>query len=208
MLTQSFDLVLCDVHLPDTDGFSLKARLNNDKVRVPLIFLSGFPIKDGVDKSRQLGAIRFLVKPIPISELLGAVSKGIEYSQVINQKPEFKEPKALLVIKQGASLQEIKISRAYTIGRNKSSDIRLLSPQASREHGVLVRIYDDPNNTSFYKIIDYSRNGIEVNRKRIPGYHDLKHGDVIFFPACEIRYYELENLSERSPFETSPVADG
>lgn len=202
-----YDLVLCDIGLPDTDGFTLKAKLNNDKVRIPLIFVSGLNIADGQLKSRQLGAIRFLTKPVPRELLLSTVRSCLDFAEVIYQKPEFSEPKALLVITQDGKRREISISRAYSVGRNKEADIKLVSTFASREHGIFTRIYDESDNSSFYRIVDYSSNGINVNSKRIKGYQNLYHGDLIVFPGCEIYYYELQDLKRQNPYTTMPSRD-
>lgn len=199
-----YDLVLCDINLPDTDGFTLKAKLNNDKIRIPLIFVSGLNVTDGVLRARQLGAIRFLTKPVSRELLLSTVKSCLDFAEVIYQKPEFSQPKALLVVTQGGKQQEISISRAYSVGRNKEADIKLMSPHASREHGIFTRIYDEIDKSSFYRIVDYSSNGIEVNNKKIKGYQNLYHGDLVGFPGCTICYYELKDLKGQNPYSTMP----
>lgn len=202
-----YDLVLCDIGLPDTDGFTLKAKLNNDKIRIPLIFISGLNVSDGILRARQLGAIRFLTKPVPRELLIGTVRSSLEFAEVIHQKPEFSQPKALLVISQGGKRQEISISRAYSVGRNPQADIKLVSIHASREHGIFTRIYDESDKSSFYRIVDYSSNGINVNGAKIKGYQNLYHGDLIGFPGCEIYYYELQDLKRQNPYTTMPSRD-
>lgn len=200
----TYDVVLCDIMLPDIDGFAIKARLNNDSNRVPLIFISAHNYRDGIQRARQLGAVAFLRKPVEITLLLEAVERAIAFSKVVKVKPELLEPKASLVIRQGLQTYEIKISRAYTVGRSSVSDIVLRSIEASREHGIFTRIYDEPDNRSFYKIVDLSRNGIEVNGKRITGYKNLSHGDCIKFPGCIIDYLELGEPTTINPYSTTP----
>jgi CheY-like chemotaxis protein len=198
------DVVLCDIMLPDLDGFGIKARLNNDNNRTPVIFVSAHNFRDGIQRTRQLGGVAFLRKPVELNLLLEAVNRAIEFSRIVKVKPELLEPKAALVIHQGLQTYEIKISRAYTIGRSNEADIILRSLQASRQHGMLIRIYDEPDNRSFYKLIDLSTNGIEVNGKRITGYHNLVHGDSMCFPGCIIDYLELDNTAI-NPFATTPT---
>lgn len=185
----NFDLVVSDLQLPDITGFEIKSKFNNDNVRIPVIFVTGHQIIDGILRARQLGAIAFLQKPIFNSELLDAVSKALEFNRIIKSKREYLEPLARLVITQNNVQVTLDISRSYTIGREESSDIRLISNKASRNHAMLNRVFLD-NGSSYYKIIDYSRNGIRLNSEEtnIVGYRDLKSGDVIHLPGCTIAY--------------------
>ena len=68
--TQTYDVVILDVGLPDTDGFSLVERLRRDGVRVPVLFLTA--LADVSDRVRGLaaGGDDYLTKPFAIAELL------------------------------------------------------------------------------------------------------------------------------------------
>ena len=70
---EAWDLILCDIGLPDVTGFVLARQLRQAGVRVPLVALSGH----ASDEDRSLGLASgfdaYLTKPITASALLEAV---------------------------------------------------------------------------------------------------------------------------------------
>jgi PAS domain S-box-containing protein len=70
---QTVDLILCDVQMPNIDGFEFVSmiRLRKKTVDIPVIFVSAH-CKDQafIQKSKDLGVIDYLVKPIDEEELL------------------------------------------------------------------------------------------------------------------------------------------
>ena len=70
---EAWDLILCDIGLPDVTGFVLARQLRQAGVRVPLVALSGH----ASDEDRSLGLASgfdaYLTKPITASALLDAV---------------------------------------------------------------------------------------------------------------------------------------
>lgn len=190
----SIDLVISDLRMPGLDGFGLKREINSRGIRVPLLFLSAVPTVGNILLGRQLGAISFLSKPITIREMIEAVDQALEYSKMINSKPELLNAVAEAVITQSSTTVVKALSESYTIGRSESSDIVLSSLKASRETAVLSRTeesYREDLPGHHYRIIDFSRNGFTVNGKKVQGYHLLKHGDLIEFPGCRVKYFVL-----------------
>ncbi len=70
------DLILCDVTMPDLDGFSVLAQLRKspDTAGIPFIFLSARSTKADQRQGMELGADDYLTKPCTATDLLGAVS--------------------------------------------------------------------------------------------------------------------------------------
>ncbi|BAU13494.1 putative diguanylate phosphodiesterase with response regulator receiver modulation [Leptolyngbya sp. NIES-3755] len=70
------DLILCDVTMPDLDGFSVLAQLRKspDTAGIPFIFLSARSTKSDQRQGMELGADDYLTKPCTATDLLGAVS--------------------------------------------------------------------------------------------------------------------------------------
>jgi two-component system copper resistance phosphate regulon response regulator CusR len=72
-MTESFDLIVLDVMLPDVDGWRIVKSLREAGRQTPVLFLSA---RDGVDdrvKGLELGADDYLVKPFAFAELLARV---------------------------------------------------------------------------------------------------------------------------------------
>jgi len=73
-----FDLVYLDIWMPDTDGVELlKKWTKTNKLKAPIIMISGHAtIKTAVDATR-LGAFDFIEKPLSIEKLLTSAEKAL-----------------------------------------------------------------------------------------------------------------------------------
>ena len=84
------DLILCDVQMPNLDGYATLARLrqNPSTATIPLIFLTGLADRSNMRQGMDLGADDFLSKPIAIPELLGAIRSRLEKRRLSNEHAE------------------------------------------------------------------------------------------------------------------------
>ncbi|MCD7097928.1 EAL domain-containing protein [Stenotrophomonas sp. MMGLT7] len=83
------DLVLMDLHLPETDGMRLTAmiRQNRQWQRLPIVFLTGDRDPERQYEVLDSGADDFLVKPIRPRHLIAAVANRIRRSRQQDQPP-------------------------------------------------------------------------------------------------------------------------
>lgn len=73
------DLILLDLNLPDVDGFELcsyfkRSTRFKDK---PVIFVSAENDTDVIARATEVGAARYLVKPVGIDDLETAIAESI-----------------------------------------------------------------------------------------------------------------------------------
>ena len=77
-LSASYDLVLLDIWMPDTDGISLlKEWATGGLLTMPVIMMSGHATIDTAVDATRIGAFSFLEKPITLQKLLKAVEQGL-----------------------------------------------------------------------------------------------------------------------------------
>lgn len=73
---EKFDLCICDVMMPNLDGFSLAEEIRNIDPDVPLFFLTAKNMKDDILTGYKLGADDYILKPFD-SEILLSKIKAI-----------------------------------------------------------------------------------------------------------------------------------
>ena len=95
------DLILCDVMMPELDGYGVLQALQTDATlaRTPFIFLTAKGEKDDLRSGMNLGADDYLTKPVANAELVGAIEARLRRSErQVNRefKPDFSSHEPLL----------------------------------------------------------------------------------------------------------------
>jgi CRP-like cAMP-binding protein len=89
-------LVLCNIKLPDMDGFSIKRALHNmpELDVIPFIFISDKYEKNLLRHAMELGAVDFLAKPYTSDELLKAIETQLSRSSLytLTRAPKNNKP--------------------------------------------------------------------------------------------------------------------
>ena len=76
LLTKKVDLILCDVQMPDINGFELAKMIkSNSRTRnIPIIFVSAiFKAEQFIKQGFSLGAVDYITKPIDDNQLLNKI---------------------------------------------------------------------------------------------------------------------------------------
>jgi CRP/FNR family transcriptional regulator, polysaccharide utilization system transcription regulator len=83
------DLIICDIMMPELDGYGVLHVLSNDPktASIPFIFLSAKAEKSEIRKGMELGADDYLTKPFEDTELLRAIETRLKKAD--NLKREF-----------------------------------------------------------------------------------------------------------------------
>ena len=137
------DLILCDVTMPDLDGHAVLAALrdNPQTARIPFVFLTARGERNDVRAGMDLGADDYLVKPVPLAELLSAIAARLECHtrHQARFKTEFKSAKPLEGL--GLSPREAEILLWTAQGKTNAElgIILNISPATAKKH--LENIY-------------------------------------------------------------------
>ncbi|MDB9313488.1 response regulator [Spirulina sp. CS-785/01] len=89
-LTHSPDLIICDIMMPDLDGYGVLEALRQvpKTEMIPFIFLTALADKTSTRKGMELGADDYLSKPCTPEELLNAVRSRLRKQNIITQRSQ------------------------------------------------------------------------------------------------------------------------
>ena len=95
------DLILCDVMMPELDGYGVLQALRQDPALalIPFIFLTAKGEKQDLRSGMNLGADDYLTKPVAKADLLQAIAARLRRSEQQAQrefKPDFSSYRPLL----------------------------------------------------------------------------------------------------------------
>lgn len=95
------DLILCDVMMPELDGYGVLKTLQQDAnlALIPFIFLTAKGDKDDLRSGMNLGADDYLTKPVANNDLVNAIEARLRRSELqANRefKPDFSSHEPLL----------------------------------------------------------------------------------------------------------------
>ncbi len=74
---RSYAAIVCDIELPDGSGTNLLAQARHLGSDVPFIFVTGHPTVETATAALNLGAIRYLTKPINSDEIMESVKRAV-----------------------------------------------------------------------------------------------------------------------------------
>lgn len=82
------DLILCDIMMPEVDGYGVLHMIHNSDYlkHIPFIFLSGKADRDDFRKGMEMGADDYITKPFTATELLNAVEGRLKKLQYFDEE--------------------------------------------------------------------------------------------------------------------------
>jgi CheY-like chemotaxis protein len=75
---QEFNLIVCDVRMPDMDGIEFLEQIKKEnKAKAPVIYITGYASEEAPIKALRLGAKDYVLKPFDMDKLLDSVKKNL-----------------------------------------------------------------------------------------------------------------------------------
>ncbi len=131
--TQDYDLILLDVMLPGTDGWSILESLRKTK-QTPVLFLTAKGAIEDRVKGLELGADDYLIKPFSFSELLARVRS-------ILRRGAARQPDVLRVADLEIDLPKRRVCRGPARINLTAKEFSLLELLTRRTGEVLSRTF-------------------------------------------------------------------
>ena len=126
MKKESFDLILTDLRLPDSDGIGLMSEFKTSNPEIPVILMTGYSDVNTAVKAIKNGAADYISKPFNPDEVLLVITNALKNSETEEevQRKEIKAPK-----KKEAASSENEFVRGISVASKKLLDhIHLVSP--------------------------------------------------------------------------------
>ena len=192
------DLILCDVMMPELDGYGVLYYISKDPetASIPFIFLTAKAEKSDMRKGMSLGADDYLTKPYTEMELLDAVEARLKKSETFKAKFENNADGLNNFIDHARGIEEL----------NKLSDDRKVRKYRKKE--TIFHEGDYPNGVYF--IIKGKVKAYKMNEDGKEYITDLySEGDFLgFIPILEdTTYSESAVALEETEISTIPKTD-
>lgn len=124
---ETYNLVLCDYRLEDTDGREILRKIKTDYPTTGVIIITGYSdIKLAVELIK-MGAYDYITKPLYPDEILNTINKAIETQEILNQTPVGAEPARREVKKSEYVSDEFVVGQS-PVSRELMRQIELVAP--------------------------------------------------------------------------------
>lgn len=83
-----YHIIICDIMMPDGDGFQILEHLNKSNNDTVIIMMTGYSTVENAVKSLYMGAVDFIPKPFTVDELLGSVFRSNKFISIKKRQVE------------------------------------------------------------------------------------------------------------------------
>ena len=147
-LSQTFNLILLDIWMPDIDGLSLlKEWASNNEINCPVVMMSGHGTIDTAIEATKIGATDFLEKPISLQKLLKTISSALKNSVELKRtdKSFFDECNLKFIRDIEAEINQLKKNDLVAFVGNKNNFIEIFISMLFNTNYYLVKKVSDIN---------------------------------------------------------------
>lgn len=88
---KSFDLIFCDIKMPQLDGIELLKMIKELNVHTPVIMISGHASIDNAVETIKIGAYDFIEKPLDLNRILITIKNATDKNLLIAKAEELEQ---------------------------------------------------------------------------------------------------------------------
>jgi two-component system response regulator HydG len=121
---ESFDLILTDLRLPDSDGIGLMSEFKISNPEVPVVLMTGYSDVNTAVKAIKNGAADYISKPFNPDEVLLVITNALQHTETSEEVPA-KEKKAA---KKQVSAENEFVKGISVASKKLLDHIHLVSP--------------------------------------------------------------------------------
>lgn len=187
-----FDLIICDVMLPDGDGLELVKKVKKKHPSQPFIIISAKNNILTAIKADQLEVFEYLPKPLDLNDLTISVNKCLKSEKVSKQAEYFEEKLPMIgtsLVMQQVYKNIAKITKTnHTVlitgesGTGKelvAKAIHNFSPRSNFPF-VVINMASLPENLIESELFGYEKGAFTGAEKRTIGYFENANGGTLF----------------------------
>lgn len=151
-----YDVILCDIKMPEMDGIEVLEKLQEKGVDSPVIMISGHGTIDTAVEALQKGAYDFIQKPLDLNRTLVSIRNAFERADLVEETKVLKrkihkgkttdiigESEAILAIKNMIDKVSESDARVLITGGNgtgKELVARQLHEKSNRSKGPFIEV--------------------------------------------------------------------
>ncbi|GAA3758990.1 sigma-54 dependent transcriptional regulator [Flavobacterium ginsengiterrae] len=125
---ESFDLILTDLRLPDSDGIGLMSEFKNEYPQIPVILMTGYSDVNTAVKAIKNGAADYISKPFNPDEVLLVITNALKAAHTQEEEETETPVKQKKAVKKPVSAEN-EFVRGISVASKKLLDhIQLVSP--------------------------------------------------------------------------------
>lgn len=191
----SFDLILCDIKMPEVDGIEVLEKAS-EITDTPIVMISGHgTIETAVDAIKK-GAYDYIAKPLDLNRLLITVRNALDRSTLVQETRKLKRQvsKTYEMIGDSLPMQEIKTliervaptdARVLITGDNgtgKELVARWLHEKSHRAHAPFIEVNCAaiPSELIESKLFGHEKGSFTSADRQRKGDFELAHGGTLF----------------------------
>lgn len=84
-----YPIIICDIMMPDGDGFQILEELHKRNTESVVIMMTGYSTVENAVNSLYKGAIDFIPKPFTVDELLNSIFRANKYQLIKEKQKQF-----------------------------------------------------------------------------------------------------------------------